>query len=77
LVASERETALELEEEVRALERRLREGEEVIRRGREAGAPPDQLDRWEKSWIKLLRQYELKCDRLARHLVVDEPTVET
>jgi hypothetical protein len=62
----ERTTAQELEEEVRVLERRLREGEEMVRRGKESGGSRELLDRWEVAWIKLLHQYERLYDRLQR-----------
>jgi hypothetical protein len=59
-------TARDLEVELEVLERRLREGEDWVRRGREAGEDPHLVERWEAAWIKLLRQYELLCDRRQR-----------
>ena len=58
--------APDLTAQVRVLETRLREGEEVLRRAQETGVDPDLLRRWEVAWIKLLRQYELLYDRLGR-----------
>jgi hypothetical protein len=62
----ERTTAQELEDEVRVLERRLREGEEMVRRGKESGSNRELLERLELGWIKLLHRYELLYDRLER-----------
>lgn len=56
-----------LEEEIRVLEQRLRNGEEILRSKKEAGGDHELLAYWESRWIKLLRQYELVCDRLQRH----------
>lgn len=55
-----------LEAEIQALEQRLRRGEAVLRQRREAGDDVDLLARYEREWVKLLRQYELLCDRLER-----------
>lgn len=62
----ENATASSLEEEIRATEQRLRTGEEVIRHHKETGGDHEVLARWENTWIKILRQYELLCDRLER-----------
>lgn len=59
-------SAQELEADVSNLERRLREGEELVRRARETGGDRELLERWESHWLKLLRQYELLCDRVER-----------
>ncbi len=64
--SSERSTTQELAEEIRLLERRLRDGEEVVRRSKQSGGDPELIERWESAWIKLLRQYELLCDRAER-----------
>ncbi|MBX6772764.1 MAG: hypothetical protein IRY83_13620 [Chloroflexi bacterium] len=66
ITAGDAATARSLEEEIRALERRLRDGEEILRTQRAAGGDRELLARWEQGWIKLLRQYELLCDRLYR-----------
>lgn len=55
-----------LEAEIQALEQRLRRGEEILRQRREAGDDRDLLARYEREWVKLLRQYEILCDRLQR-----------
>lgn len=62
--------ARELEEEMRALEQRLRQGEALIRDERVTGHDPSRLSLWENRWIQLLRQYELLCDRLQRQIAV-------
>lgn len=59
-----------LEEEIHVLEQRLRNGEEILRTKKEAGGDHELLAYWESRWIKLLRQYELVCDRLERHMSV-------
>lgn len=64
----ENATTSALEAEIRVLERRLREGEELLRHGRDTGGDLELLARWEVGWIKLLRQYEILNDRLRRHL---------
>jgi len=43
-----------------------------LRRVREGGGDARQLERWEGAWINLLRQYELMCDRLGRHLTAGQ-----
>lgn len=68
VVHARHDTARELEEEVRALEHRLRQGEAVIREERARGHDPSRLTHWETRWIQLLRQYELLCDRLQRQM---------
>lgn len=65
-LSAERNTVQELEEEVRILERRLREGEELVRRTKQKGGDRELLERWEAAWVKLLHQYERLCDRLER-----------
>ncbi len=57
-----------LEEEIRVLEQRLRKGEEILRTQKEAGGDHEVLAYWETRWINMLRQYELKCDRLERQM---------
>jgi hypothetical protein len=57
-----------LEEEIRVLEQRLRKGEEILRTQKEAGGDHEVLAYWETRWINMLRQYELKCDRLERQI---------
>ena len=64
--AADRPSSQDLEEELRVYERRLREGEDLVRHGRETGGDGELLDRWEAAWIKLLRQYELLYDRVQR-----------
>jgi hypothetical protein len=59
----DREAADSVTLELRVLEKRLRDGEELLRTGRESGRDPSTLDRWESAWISLLRQYERLCDR--------------
>jgi len=71
-ISVERSATSELEEAIVALERRLRDGEEPLRRVREGGGDARQLERWEGAWINLLRQYELMCDRLGRHLTAGQ-----
>jgi hypothetical protein len=60
---ADRETTDNLTVELRVLEKRLRDGEELLRSGRESGRDPSTLDRWESAWISLLRQYERLFDR--------------
>lgn len=55
-----------IEEEIRTLESRLREGEEFLRAQKESGADRQKLIQWEDGWVNLLRRYELLCDRLHR-----------
>jgi hypothetical protein len=59
----DREAADNVSAELRVLEKRLRDGEELLRSGRDSGRDPSTLDRWESAWISLLRQYERLCDR--------------
>ncbi|HVC35432.1 MAG TPA: hypothetical protein VNL16_18125 [Chloroflexota bacterium] len=65
-VSSEGLTTNSLEEEIRTLESRLRNGEEYLRLRKDAGGDHESLARLEAGWIKLLRQYELLCDRRQR-----------
>ena len=62
----DRTTAHSLEEEIRSLEGRLRKGEEILRSRKAAGEDAEVLHRYEMAWVKLLRQYEILCDRLQR-----------
>lgn len=55
-----------LEEEIRTLEGRLRKGEEILRAQKEVGGDHEVLARLEAGWLKLLRQYEILCDRRQR-----------
>ncbi len=71
-ISADRSTMSDLEEAIGALERRLRDGEEQLRHVREGGGDVRQLERWEGAWIHLLRQYELMCDRLGRHLTASQ-----
>jgi hypothetical protein len=71
-ISADRAAMSDLEEEISALERRLRHGEEQLRRARDGGGDARQLERWEGAWIKLLRQYELMCNRLGRHLTASQ-----
>ena len=71
-ISIDRAAMSDLEEAIIALERRLRDGEEQLRRVREGGGDARQLERWEGAWINLLRQYELMCDRLGRHLTASQ-----
>lgn len=70
-LSNNRPSAHDLEEDLSHLERRLRDGEEVVRRGRETGGDRELLDRWEAAWIKLLRQYEILCDRVQRQTIAE------
>ena len=64
--APARDTARELEEEARALEQRLRQGEELIREKRDRGDDREVVDHWENRWIQLLHRYEILRDRAYR-----------
>jgi hypothetical protein len=61
-------TLADLEEQVRAYEHRLREGEEVVRRGKESAGDRELVERWETAWVKMLHKYELLSDRRQRQL---------
>ncbi len=74
--SNNRPNSQDLEEELAVLERRLREGEELVRHGRETGGDPLLLDRWEAGWIKLLRQYEILCDRHQRQIIAERRAAE-
>lgn len=47
-----------------ALVDRLETGTRQIEQMRQAG---EDVERWEAFWVRLLRQYETVCDRLALH----------